>query len=394
MERISEAHDWLLSLYSEQAFFRTKKAPSLETVHRFLDHLDRPDHSFAWRVIIGGTAGKGTVTRLTEDVLVRSGKTICTLMSPHLQTPLERIRINGKLVQPDVFAEAVLLIRQTSETLGHKPTYYETLVLAGIWAGKQADCEILLCEVGLGGEFDAVNAVQGKRIAAVTFIGDDHRQILGGTLESIARTKAGIFTAESVLNLSYEKAYRSILEEQAQGPVTFLGGVAKKLSKKLAREICEAILETSDFQMQKVPLPARWEKISLPGEKQIILDGAHSAPRFAYIAPKLKKLTGKKVGIIAITAHHSAEDIECIVDLFDEIIWTEGTADKAYWPAQKLQQVYQRGTVETDLTKALERAKTLGDKIIVTGSFYLCGAIRDLFYPREAIETQQTEFPV
>ncbi len=193
MEQFHEAQNWLVNLSSEAQFFREGKAPCLQTVNLFLDALGRPDEFFQYRVIVGGTAGKGTVCRTVEDVLLRSGKKVATLLSPHVQVVTERIRINGQLISPEDFAKHIFRVRDAARNLATAPTYYEVVVLAGILAARDAGCEILICEVGLGGEFDAVNAVWGPRIAAVTFIGDDHREILGGTLERIAKTKAGIF---------------------------------------------------------------------------------------------------------------------------------------------------------------------------------------------------------
>jgi folylpolyglutamate synthase/dihydropteroate synthase len=400
MDRFSEAQNWLKELSSEAQFFRKGLSPSLEIFTEFLDALGKPDEFFDYRIVIGGTAGKGTVCRLTEDVLVQSGKKVALIVSPHIQVVTERIQLGGKIISKDDFAMAILTVKETAQKLNKRATYYETCVLAGIWAAKKWGAEILICEVGCGGEKDAVNAVRGKRIAAVTFIGDDHREILGGTLEKIAETKAGIFTKDSVLNLSFEHKYYSILESVAKSKIHYVKGIKQKLNKKLARKICEKVLERSDFEMRKIPMPCRWEVVSeklkvkrAAKEKKIILDGAHSTPRFEYIEEKVKKLTGKKIAVFGMAKNHDPSGFKILEKYFDEIIWTELPGERGFWEAKELQKMFGRGLTEKDPHKALETAKQLGDTILVLGSFYLGGEIRNEFYSPEDIQIQRTNFP-
>lgn len=362
----------------------------MDTVNFILDKLGRPDASFEWRVVVGGTAGKGTVCRLTEDVLLEKGKSVATLMSPALQVVTERIRINGKLISAERFGESVLKIKEISAK-EYTPTYYEAIVLAGILAAKEAGCEILITEVGLGGELDAVNAVQGDRISALTFIGNDHMEILGGSLGAIAKTKAGIFTKDTVYALSAEKKFKNILSEKSPVEVDWVKGLPQKMTKKMARRICEKILGNGNFVMKKIVIPARWEKIG-----NIILDGAHAKPRFEFIKPKLKKIVGKKMAIIAMTKNHNPKDLECILDEFDEIFWvTVLGQDRDFWSPDELKNQLKTGSSSFQgPLDALREVETNfpSSKVFVLGSFYLCGEIRDKYYVNTEILEKQTEF--
>ncbi len=251
MDKFQQAQTWLTQLSSEAKFFRAGELPTLDTVNEILEALGRPDESFAWRVVIGGTAGKGSTCRMIENTLQSQGIKTATLVSPHLQVITERIRIDGKLIAPEDFGKNILKIKETAEKLNVNLTYYETMVLAGILAAKEADVEVLIGEIGMGGWLDAVNAVQGKRIAGLTFVGADHLEFFENKIEKLAEEKAGIFTTDSVLNLSFEQKYCSILEQVAQGKVKFLKGIPAKLNKKMARKICEKILGHTDFTMEK-----------------------------------------------------------------------------------------------------------------------------------------------
>ena len=400
MSHFLAAQDWLKQLASEAQFFRKNISPSLAAVDALLDELDRPDGSFDWRIVVGGTAGKGTTCRLVEDVLLRSGKKVAAIASPHIQVITERIRLNGKLISMEVFGKSILKIKEVSEKISQKPTYYEAIVCAGIWAAKEAGCEILIGEIGLGGRLDAVNAVRGKRIAAVTFIGDDHLERFGGKMENLAREKAGIFTENSIERLSYEQKFCSLFEKIAGQKVLFLKGVWKNLNKKLARNICESVLGTSDFVMTKLKLPCRWEIIPLPpipfpgGEgSKIILDGAHSAPRFENILPKIKKIQGKKIGVLGLGKNHNPRVFKIIADQFDEIFWVKVPESRDAWNPEVLQKTMGQGIVCENAKSAISQARKLGGTIFVN-SFFLGGEVRNLFYDPQKILEQQTEFPV
>jgi len=343
------------------------------------------------RVIVGGTAGKGSVCRLVEDVLVRSGKSVVTLMSPHVQVVTERIRLNGKLITPEAFGESILKIKEVSEKIDQKPTYYEAIVLAGILYGQESGAEICIGEIGLGGSWDAVNAMDGPRIAALTFVGDDHRDILGPTLEDIAITKSGIFTKDCVKVFSFEQKYRSILSKEADCEIEFVKGISKKLNKKIAQKIVKTILKEVGVDFQKVATPGRWE--TMPDTQKIILDGAHSIDRFLYRLPQIKKQEGKIVGVCAMAQNHDPSAFQVVLEELDDVIWTTIAGERGFWSPTELAQRFGRGEIEEDPQKALVLARERGDVVLVTGSFYLCGLLRENWYSKEAILLQQTEFP-
>lgn len=386
------AQAWLDSLASEGQFFKKKETPSLDAVNAILDLLGRPDESFTWRIVIGGTAGKGTTSRLIENTLLENGKTVALISSPHLQVVNERIRLNGKIISTDFFAECCDVIKKISDENKVKLTYYEAVVLVGILAAQKTGCELLVCEVGMGGRLDAVNSVRGKRISVLTFVGEDHLEIFDNNIEKLAAEKAGIFTSDCVAGFSFEKKYCSMLKRNSFCDLVFLSGIKEKMNKKLARNACKKIL-TNDFVMTPLKLPARWEKIATDNSQKIILDGAHSAPKIEYIIPKIKKVEGRKIGIFAMAKNHDCQNFSKIITLFDEIIWTQITSGRESWDPKFLQEKFQIGETSTDSSQALKMAQMREGTIVVLGSFYLCGEIREEFYSSERILEQGTEFP-
>ena len=385
----SQIYNWLNNLSSESAFFRKKTSPSLSTFNRALDGLGRPDNSFKYRIIIGGSAGKGTVCRYLEAGILELGTQVTLVSSPHLQTVHERIRHNGKLIADDQLKDALSDVKKLMSDNKLSLTYYEVMVLAGIISAVKNKSEILVCEVGLGGEFDAVNAVQGPRLCGLTFIGDDHLEILGPERENIAETKSKIFTQESIYNISYEQEFRSIFNKNSSIKIEYIKGVNQKLNKKLARNIVEQIYSSKIDFMPPIKLPCRWEKI----DNKIILDGAHSSARFEFLeATKLKKFKGPYTMILGMQKRHNFESFQSILPYAKKVIWTKSGGENSHSPS-KLRKHFDTGICINDPKTALEMARALGEPILVSGSFYLCGEIRETFYPSSEIINQQTEWP-
>ncbi len=410
MESFQKALDWLESLQAESHITSGIIRPSLKTTQKLLEAFGNPDLSFSYRIIIGGTAGKGTLTRSLQDTFTKLGIKSAAITSPHLQTPLERLRLGQKLIDRENWAYSIFQVKEKSEELNLHPTYYEALTVGNILTAAYFEAEILIGEIGLGGEYDSINAVKGKRISVVTFIGEDHAEILGD-FPAKARTKARIFNTDSILNLSYEKDYRKEMQEVAAGPIQFLD--SPMVNEVLIKEIVHKITGKSDIKLVISALPARWEFMPSSSLCTIILDGAHSLPRFESIREKIKALPSPKVAVFAMRRNHDPKSFKIVSDLFDEVIFTTGQEDPdLFWSPEELQKIFPQGIIVKNAREALGRIgdsedSTLTKKepervsdrlrkdltLISLGSFYFCGEVRNWFYPTEKIEEQRTEWP-
>jgi folylpolyglutamate synthase/dihydropteroate synthase len=350
---------------TERAFFRKNKKPSLDTINQLLDKLNRPDKSPNHRVIIGGTALKGTTCYHIESVLQSNGLSTTLITSPHLEKINERIRINSQEISDNSLNQLLEQIEETCQTHNIQPTFYEAMIATGILASHKNNSEVLILEVGLGGNFDAVNAVQGPRISGLSFIGNDHAQIIGPTLKDVATEKAGIFTKSCTNAYTCEHEYYETIQEIAKTEVQQLPN--QNIPKQLTYSICSDILQTQNFQIPKLQLPCRWEKI-----QNFILDGAHSEPRFKSLIPKLQNLPQKPDAIIAMTSRHDYKSLKHIIPYLNNITWTT-IPDQDHWEPTKLQEYFQKGTVNPN---PLNSVSQLSDLTLITGSFYLCGYIR------------------
>ena len=140
-------------------------------------------------IIVGGTNGKGSTCALMEQALLRNGQSVGVYSSPHLLDYRERVRVNGDLPAEAAFCRA---FEQVEVARGETSlTYFEFGTLAGMLMLMQANLDVVILEVGLGGRLDATNIVDND-IAVITSIGLDHQDWLGDTREKIATEKAGI----------------------------------------------------------------------------------------------------------------------------------------------------------------------------------------------------------
>jgi dihydrofolate synthase/folylpolyglutamate synthase len=186
--------DDLLTSYGEaiQALFaRTTGSikPGLERTEALLEKLGSPHRKIS-TIHIAGTNGKGSVVATCEALLRARGLVVGRYTSPHLVDFRERVTVNGK----PMFEEEVLEFLErwipTAEQMG--ATFFEvTTALAFDWLAKR-EVDLAVIETGLGGRLDSTNVLM-PRVATVTSIGLDHTDLLGDTLEAIAKEKAGIF---------------------------------------------------------------------------------------------------------------------------------------------------------------------------------------------------------
>lgn len=163
-----------------------------DRIERLLAALGNPETRFA-ALHIAGTKGKGSTAHLTAALLRARGWRVGLYTSPHIICLRERIQIDGQFIAIGDFARAFSKVQAAAQTLPGRPTYFEMLTAVAFTAFADSLIDVAVIEVGLGGRLDATNVATLPVIAScVTAVSLDHTQILGATLEEIAREKAGI----------------------------------------------------------------------------------------------------------------------------------------------------------------------------------------------------------
>lgn len=170
-------------------------------------------------VIVGGTNGKGTTCALMEQALLRSGRTVGVYSSPHLLDYRERVRVQGELPDEAAFCNAFQEVEKARGSISL--TYFEFGTLAAMLMLMQAELDVVILEVGLGGRLDATNIVETD-CAVITSIGLDHQDWLGDTREKIATEKAGIIRQTG-----------NVVIGEPQPPETLIDAVKQKQANAL-----------------------------------------------------------------------------------------------------------------------------------------------------------------
>lgn len=173
----------------------TKREKGLGRIKVLLDMLGNPQDSLRF-VHIAGTNGKGSTAAMLASIFKSAGLKTGLFTSPHLVKYNERIKIDNEDISDDNLAELITLIETKTDLMEETPTEFEILTAAGMLWFAQNGCDIVVLEVGLGGEFDSTNIIKTKELAIITAIGFDHTAILGDTIEEIASAKAGIITED------------------------------------------------------------------------------------------------------------------------------------------------------------------------------------------------------
>ncbi|MED5618330.1 bifunctional tetrahydrofolate synthase/dihydrofolate synthase [Ideonella sp. BN130291] len=140
-------------------------------------------------ITVAGTNGKGSTCAMLESIALQAGYRVGLYIKPHLVHFEERCRLNGAPVAADALLPHFEAVEAARE--GTTLTYFEFTTLAILRALSQAELDLVILEVGLGGRLDAVNVIDAD-CAVVTSIALDHTEYLGPDRESIGREKAGI----------------------------------------------------------------------------------------------------------------------------------------------------------------------------------------------------------
>lgn len=227
----------------DQRWPETKIEPSTARIRALMELLGSPQLGYP-SIHIGGTNGKTSVARMVDALLTalhrRTGRTI----SPHLQSAVERISIDGKPISPagyvDTYREIepfVELVDQQSQAAGGpRMSKFEVVTAMAFAAFADAPVDVAVVEVGLGGRWDATNVVNAP-VAVITPIGVDHADYLGDTIAEIAGEKAGIITRAAEDLVPTDTV--AVLARQAPEAMEVLLAQAVRCDAAVAREDSE-----------------------------------------------------------------------------------------------------------------------------------------------------------
>ncbi len=348
-------------------------------------------------IVVGGTNGKGSVVTALENIYAAAGYQTGVYMSPHLLKFNERIRIN----QLDISDEKLIAAFETIESAreNNSLSFFEFTTLSALVLFQQANLDILILEIGLGGRLDAVNIVEND-VAIVTSIDFDHMDYLGNTLDEIAYEKASIARKnkwlicgeknppKTVFEVVQHKKSRLVLFDKDFDDDIFENKVLNIKSQNAAIAVkavdcLQNRLPVSDDVIMtailKTKLPGRFEKMDTPFP--MILDVAHNPHASKWLAQQYQKLPVKKSAALVgmLKDKQIPETIEPLLPLIENWYVTklsaergsDGTIIAEFLKTRGIKNCYTFGSVEEALN-AMHTAHDQNewDRALIFGSFY------------------------
>jgi dihydrofolate synthase/folylpolyglutamate synthase len=234
--------------------------PGLDTMRALLERLGRPDLAFD-AVLVAGTNGKGSTAAALASMLRAAGRRVGRYASPHLTWPGERVVVGGVPMSDAAFEEAAAWILPHAEATD--ATFFEALTALACRRFAEAEVEVAVLEVGLGGRLDATNALEPVA-SAIASIGLDHQAVLGDTLAAIAREKAGVLRRGRPAWTSARGDARAAIEAEAAR----LGARLSVLGRDVRVTVRERGWDGVDVTLERPGAPDRSFASPLAGRHQ------------------------------------------------------------------------------------------------------------------------------
>ncbi len=427
----SEAIDYIMSRRKFQ------KSSGKERIERLLELLGNPHLSLKY-VHVVGTNGKGSVSTAMSYILRNAGYKVGLFTSPYIVEFGERIQINNTYISHEDIAKLTSLIKEKTDLMESEelyPTVFEVTTALALLHFAKEGTDIVILEAGIGGEHDSTNVIPSPLECIFMSISLDHTEMLGDTVEKIAKEKSGIIKKGSAV-ISYphkgsEFGYIPQPEDAA--------GVIKEKCDALG---CELILPDTDklevlcsdiygseFVYDSIKIKTRLcgahqianmitavtasrklrdfgfnvsdENIingiydfTIPGRMEVVsdnpltvLDGGHNEGCLKALCSMAEKyLAGKKITLLMsfMKDKDYASALGIIAPISENIVFTITDSLRGEEPeilAEAAKRVGRNIHCEPNPAEALRKALSLADRdgvLIVTGSFYLVSDVRNM----------------
>jgi dihydrofolate synthase/folylpolyglutamate synthase len=431
-ERIDAIEKALLARWPENRI-----APTLERIAALVDILGSPQLTYP-TIHVGGTNGKTTTARMIDALLFEMGLRTGRFTSPHLESYLERISING---QPIDAKELIFSFNDVSpyfdlmdSKFDNPISFFEAITALAFAAFAEHPIDVGVIEVGMGGQWDATNVVDAD-VSVITPIGLDHMEYLGNTITEIAATKAGIIKEQGFVVLAQQTPEAAVellrraaevgadvaregLEYSIDSRAIAVGGQLISVTglrghyddiflplhgKHQASNAAAALIAVEAFfgeqDLDIDAVRAGFANVTSPGrcevihrDPTIILDAAHNPHGAKAIAETMQsEFTFDDVtGIVALMADKDALGIlQALEPVMNQIIVTTNSSERSMMVADLTKLATQvfgadRVFAEDTLQAAIDRAtkdalRPLSDEslaILITGSVVTVGEAR------------------
>lgn len=375
---------------------------------------------------VTGTNGKGSVVAMLTRLLMANGLSVGTFVSPHLQSPNERMTRDGSPISDEDLAEALSGVAAVEELLEHPPSWFEIMAAAAFRWFADAPVDVAVVEVGLLGRYDATNVVTAD-VAVVTNIAGDHTDFSPGWQLAIAQEKAGIVTPGRpvVLGEVPESLWDVFTAEGAEPTLAFgrdfeltdsrlaVGGRLLDISGPRGAHhgvmltlhgahqgdnAAVALVAAEEFfgrALEDDVVTEAFAEVALPGRLEVVahrplvvLDVAHNADAIAAVAGTLDddfSVVGSRIIVFGMLGGRDPADAAAALAVArpDLVVCTTATGTERSVSAGELARACEAAGLQAEVVddprQALSRAVGIAseeDLVLVCGSSRLVGAIR------------------
>lgn len=382
-------------------------------------------------VHVAGTNGKGSCSAMTESILRHAGYTTGLFTSPHLIRFNERMQVCGVQITDDELAEIMTEVVAANDQLEEKVNWFEIVTAAGLLWFYKKKCDIVVLEVGVGGEFDGTNVIDVPDVAVMMNIGLDHTGQLGDTVEKIATTKSKIIkengTAviyrgkdsvekviedrcaevgarlvkadfDSIVPVSENGLYQVFdVGERKNIQIPLLGEHQRKNTSVVLSVI--EVLREKGFEISEEDIYEGLKKVTWPARMQVlqkdplfILDGGHNPQCIEAVLASLDDMVAPGQNLVFMTGILKGKDAEEMIKSLSgrskEFVFVAPETKRAQ-TADDLSAIASEfgcrttvcGSVPEAVSKSVELAGPDG-VVCCVGSLYLAGEVLDYFFGR------------
>jgi len=393
-----ESIDWILEklpFYQEKGNEAYK--PGLERISSFLEVLNNPHKSLKF-IHVAGTNGKGSTCHYISSILQESGYSVGLFTSPHFFDYRERIRINNKKITKTYVNEFLNSNKQIAEDLSLSFFELSFGLAANYFSDNKIDIAII--EVGLGGRLDATNVIN-PLMSIITNISLDHTDLLGETIEKIAKEKSGIIKTDSITIIGEKNDLTDqvfINKAKEQNSKIYFNNVANESycdvlyqNKNISTAIY-AIKHLVGFDISKQNIEdgidniientgyfGRWFKLS--EDPTVLVDVAHNISGFEYLALQINKLEYNNLHIIL--GFVKGKKIKELIDLLPSqanLYFTQPSIYRGMDQEELSRNIGKNFNFDINPGSQFLKVKNIaskGDLIIITGSNFLINDIID-----------------
>jgi dihydrofolate synthase/folylpolyglutamate synthase len=352
---------------------------SLSNMERLCAKHNHPQNAFP-TIHVAGTNGKGSVCTKIAAALQAEGYKTGLYTSPHITSFCERIQINGQMI-----TEEELAFHYSEESA----TYFEMATLLAFLHFRHNQVDIAVIETGLGGRLDPTNVIT-PLLSIITSIGYDHMDILGTSLDAIAREKAGIIKKGVPVILGRDVP-PSIFKKKADelGCPLYQSTIQDSDYDKENQETAHLALlhlplsETSIVTGLKAKPPCRFERHVR--QKEIILDVAHNAHGFQRLVQMLR-YTYPNHNYRFVVGFSKGKDISECAGLIQEAgcaVHLVSGPHPRLASVEELQKAFTNPLIEKSIDQGIQNAlqafNPIPEVVVIAGSFFIMSEAREVY---------------